>query len=236
MVPTRSREDSDPRVELCLSLGFGGIIEVHGLVMEGAKGAIEKLTAKGLKARNLTRLGYSASALKALGYNGEALEKLGFKRVAPKGKSTEGSVQPHETVSASDSTVDTIRELIGSGTRALALKSRGFTLHQCRKAGFSARELDRIGFDISLLRSEFTILDLKRAGYSARELRKFFSGHELRSAGFSGNDMKSAGFTIRDLQGFGYNDNMIITAGFTIVELAKAGLSRLTSTRRRTST
>ena len=94
MVPTTPQGDSDPRVELCLSLGFGGIIVVHGLVVAGAKGAIEKLTAKGLKARNLTRLSYSASALKALGYNGEALEKLGFKRVAPKGDSTEGSVQP----------------------------------------------------------------------------------------------------------------------------------------------
>lgn len=232
MVPTRPEGDSDPRVELCLTLGFEGIIEVHGLVMAGAKGAIEKLTAKGLKAKNLTRLGYSASALKALGYDGKALEKLGFKRVVPKGESAEGGVQPRGADTAADSTVDTIRELIGSGTRATALKSKGFTLHQCRKAGFSARELDRIGFDISLLRSEFTILDLKRAGYSARELRKFFRGHELRSAGFTGDDMRSAGFTIRDLQQFGYNDNKIITAGFTIVELAKAGLSRQTSTRR----
>ena len=44
--------------------------------------------------------------------------------------------------------------------------------------------------------------------------------------------MRIAGYGVRDLKRFGYNENHIIAAGYSINELAREGITKLTKDRR----
>lgn len=232
------------REELCRSLGFRNLIELHQCVQSGVKSGATPLLQKKLNAPTLTKLGYTVQALAKLGFKPEDLRLLGFSNVTPLSSST-SSAAPPQSPSAkpgsapriggdgSDPGPVDIRALVNQGALAVDLKRRGFKAHHCKvTAGMSARELFRIGYTLDDLLEAFSPADIKAAGFNAREMSRFFSGAQLRSIGFTAFEMKVSGYTVRDLITFGYNENHIIGAGYSLNELVREGLNVRTVDRR----
>jgi len=216
----------DDRMEICRKVGFRELTEVHDFIVEGARKNSGWLLRKGLSKPRLRILGYDIEGLRRMGYRDPVLREIGFPLPAePAVKKTP------EKVNIDDEN-DPL-SLIKKGCKASDLRSHGITLRQCRVRGLDARELFRLGYDLTELRSEFSLMDLKAVGFNPRELSRFFSGPQLREAGFAAREMRFAGFSVRDLIGFGYNENQIIGAGFSVNELIREGLGRNTSDRDR---
>ena len=215
----------EERMKTCKLLGMKDLFEVHKIITQGATKHAAWLIGKGLNSRNLHSLGYTLEAMKRLGYQDNELRKLGFLAPYEEKKTT----TPTGKISVSDKSIKhNPRELVDKGYRANKLKEMGITLHHCKIAGLDPRELSRAGYDLWELREEFSLELLRAAGFNPRDLRKFYTGHQMQSAGFSAREMRCAGYSVRDLLNFGYNENHIISAGYRTADLIQAGLSRLT--------
>lgn len=213
-------DSTDFRSEICKSLGIGNIAEAHQIIAAGVREGVEALLKRGLNAKTLMNLGYYPSGMEKLGYKKSALERLGYY------ESKEGRKEPSAEHRRGDET--DLKHLIASGYKASKLREKGVTVHDCRKAGYSATESMSLGFSLPDLVSVYSCAELRMAGFGANELRSFFSGQELRNAGFEAREMRFAGFTVRELLNCGYNENNIVTAGFSINELVREGLSKRT--------
>lgn len=220
--------DGLSRDELCQSLGFRSLVDLHQLVQSGVKSGPAALLQKKLNAPTLTKLGYTAQALAKLGFRAEDLRLLGFSAIpataaAPKLAATPDSDLPFHP---DDPNKPDIRALVNGGALAVDLKRRGLKAHHCKVlANMSAREIFRIGYTLDDLIEAFSPTELKSSGFNAREMSRFFSGAQLRAMGFTAFEMRVSGYTVRDLITFGYNENHIIGAGFSINELVREGLN-----------
>jgi hypothetical protein len=177
------------REQICRSLGFPGITQVHQYVVEAIRGNISALPERGLDAATLEQLGYSRQALQ-------------LSRGEPRPAADEPS------------SLEMVKELLARETPYGALREKRITAHHCRTAGADVSLLERLGFPMAELSHVYPIRDLKRAGHGVRELSTHFSDEQLRVAGFSAVEMRMAGRTICDLQRAGYNENLIRTAGY----------------------
>ncbi len=231
----------DSRIEFCRSLGIESIFKAHELIVQGARQGVQEMIKRGLNAKSLMRLGYDAEGMKKLGYTPVLLKTLGYpgQGAAPVARpaAVTGAPAPKGGGPRELAAVDTggnfppeFKQLIAGGARAAELMKAGWTAHHCKKAGCSATDLLQLGFKMEELATMCGCAELMRAGFGPRELRKFFSGHDLKSAGFSAADMRIAGYSVRELLNLGYSENHIRTAGFSVSDLMREGLSKTTRT------
>ena len=208
----------DPRAMICQAIGIPDPTKAHGIILTGKARGPRWMLNRGLHSRHLKGLGYDAGRLRQLGFDEGALEQLGFSTA---GKSAGKHTEHH--ISGGD---PKLRQFIASGKRAHALRSLGYTVHDCKHAGFSASELVGIGYNLHELAHVCNAVELRRADFNPRELREYFSGHELKRAGFTAFDLRLAGYSPRELMKLGYNDNHIRSAGFSMHELVRDGITK----------
>lgn len=223
---------SDRRDEMCRELGLGGIAHAHRIIVAGAKKGVTELLKKGLRANSLTKLGYTASGMKALGYSNVILEQIGYELSGSKKAKEHEAIRVRKTpvdLNSDDITIkEKIEGLVASGYTADQLKAERLGVHDCKRIGYDARELEVIGFRFEELVREYGVHQLRNAGFRIHELRRFFDGRQLKEAGFSASDMRAAGYGIKELLRFGYNENHVRTAGFSNKDLMREGLARTT--------
>jgi intracellular multiplication protein IcmE len=224
--------DVEHRIQVCRSLGFGSIVEAHETIVAGAKTGPARLLQKGLNARTLASLGYDAKAMMRLGYSPAVLKLLGYAADSAGPPSPQAPRQPQPAPSHAqsagappDERLD-LQALVAQGHTAAQLHQMGVTVHHCRTAGLSARDLYRVGFQLDELVAHYPLAELRNVGFGPRELARSFSGAQLRTAGFAASEMRQAGYSIRDLLSFGYNENHIRTAGYSMHDLTRAGITK----------
>jgi intracellular multiplication protein IcmE len=225
---------SDQRKEICRQLGLRNEMEVYQLVAAGAKSGPAVLLTRRLTAPMLTILGYDRAGMKKLGFSDKALQDLGY--VAPKPTASERpptNSGEAPVINEQGGEVEVIRQMMAQRLGPSEFRSRGYTIHHLKKAGFGVAEVERAGFQLDDMIQAFGASDLRRAGHGIRELRRHFQGHELRNAGFDATDMRNAGFTIPELLRFGYNENQVKGAGFSTNELIREGLTKQTVDKRK---
>ena len=213
----------DRRDEIIRTLKLGSIVKAHEIVVAGAKHDARWLLRQGLNARILVELGYSLQALQRLGYSQDLLVELGV--IAAKAPTAPS--QPIPTRAGDDEEIQVnVRELIDAGYKADHLKQMSVNIHHCKRAGLTASELVNLGYKVEEIAPICSATELRRAGFRPTELRRFFNGHDLRSAGYSADEMRLAGYSIKDLLAYGYNENHVRSAGYSNNELMAAGLSK----------
>ena len=232
MAQTTGNQDhlAQQRREVCRMLGLAGQGRVHELIVEGRHKGPEWLLQRGLNAQNLTKLGYHVDGMHRLGYSDTILRILGY-RIGDETVDAPLSRHDRSHEPSAHSSETNVDSLIKSGMRARELHDAGYTIHHCKRAGYSAAKLDAMGFPLDELSRVCTPAELRRADFKASELRHYFRNEELKRAGFSAAEMRLAGYSVRDLLHLGYNENHIRTAGFSHNELIREGVGRLTRAR-----
>ena len=225
----------DVRLETCESLGIGSLLRVHEIITSCATDDPQCLLDRKLDADTLTALGYDAEGMHRLGSTDDALEALGYPMTSEPEPEPEPPPPPDDPPDEPQAkTVDLDpRALIAEGHKFSELKRLGLTVHRCKLAGVSARELASASFPLADLVEDFTPVELKGLGFTPREMGRFFDGSQLRHAGYTAVEMRVANYSPRDLLNFGYNENRVIAAGYSISDLTRAGLAIRTSDKKR---
>jgi intracellular multiplication protein IcmE len=174
------------------------------------------LHSAGYTARELKAACYSAAELKAAGFSAAELKEAGF----------------------------TAAELRSAGYTAKELKDAGFSAKELREAGYSAQQLHSAGFTPEELRKAgYTEGDLQRAGFTPAEL----AGADATAAAAAAAGLDNAallaakaalenpcselslqtakkqGMTAEQLKRFKCSFAQLLNAGYSAVELQKAG-------------
>jgi hypothetical protein len=224
----------DPRTAICHTLGILNVLKAHEIIAVGVEKGVESLLHRGLNAKNLIALGYDAAGLARMGYTPAGLKMLGYPGYAsagaPQNRAEAKTPRTHAPAAGNveENAEPILKQLISSGIHAHELKDMGYTIHHCKRAGFSAGELEALGFQLNELATAYGAGELRRADFQPRELSRFFSGHELKSAGFSASDLRNAGYSIRELLNLGFNENHVRGAGFSQAEMLREGVTKTT--------
>ena len=206
-------EFKNHRLDVCMQLGFESLSALHEFITDGVKRGSDNLLLHGLTAEVLLDLGYSAEGMKKMGFHEDTLARLGYQRIHHQMAVSDCEPQPvqnysrqhngrHSRFSGNEFAAgryQEIRELIRLGYRAKTLKSRGFNVLYCKNAGFSARDLLKIGFNVGELVNVFNIHELKNAGCFPYELENYYTKEQLLSAGYTPDVVLLAGYKGEDI-------------------------------------
>lgn len=202
-------DNKDKRIDMCKELGFESLWDLHGYIVGSLKHGSNNLLLRGLTAEVLIELGYSAEGMEKIGYQEDTLIHLGYPNVHRERMISDCGSKPFQTYYRNyrgnhyrftgtrfeAGRYQEIRELIRLGYRAKTLKSRGFNILYCKNAGFSARDLLKIGFNVSELVNVFSINELRDAGCFPHELESFYTREQLLSAGYTLDELILAGYS-----------------------------------------
>merc|ERR1719310_2201320 len=120
----------------------------------------------------------------------------------------------------------------------MTLLVAGYTVRDCRLAGFKLKEVKQSLESVfgprdfqamfkELIEGEYTLRDFWEASYSLTELRalSLFGVHELRDAGYTLQQFHEAGYTAGDVADLGVSVRELKDAGFQASQMKDAGFT-----------